>query len=109
MADRINDLKCNDATRQQPQGPVGISLGRRAQPEGNHLSLLLAAKDLCRRRLFPLFSMQDLLKTLRHKPLTQVLNGTGSAIERLRNPRVRPNWAGLIGLQQHLRSPDLLA
>ena len=53
--------------------------------------------------------MQDLLKTLGHKTLPKFLDGTGSAIERLGDSRVRPGRASLIGLQEHWRPPDLLA
>ena len=53
--------------------------------------------------------MQHLLETSGHKTLPQFLDGTGSAIECLRDSLVRPGRAGLIGLQEHLRPPDLLA
>ena len=53
--------------------------------------------------------MQNLLETIGHKTLPQFLAGTGSAIECLRESLVGPGRACLIGLQEHLRPPDLLA
>jgi len=105
----VGNFKCDDTPGQEPQAPVGVSLGRRAQSEGDQLSLLLAAENLFRGRLLSLLAVQDLLETLGHKALSQFLDSTSSAIVRLCDSLVCPSRAGLIGLQEHLRPPDLLA
>ena len=68
MADGIDQLKFDDLSRQKPERPVCITLGRRPQTQGEDLCLLFSIEHFGNWRGGPLGSVQSLVEAALHQP-----------------------------------------
>jgi len=79
-----------------------------AQPHRDELGLLFPIEQLGSRWGFALLAVERALEAVPDQALPDVLDRFRAAVERLGNARVRPARSVGVGLEQHLRPPDLL-
>jgi hypothetical protein len=107
MADAFDDLQFDDALREQPQRPVREALRRRAQPQRDHLRLLLAVEHLVPRRFHARLAVERDLEAFGHETLADILDGLGAAAKGLGDSGIGPGRPVGIGLEEHLGPSDL--
>lgn len=108
MANRLNDLKLNDLSGQQPQRPVGIAGRRRAKTCGDNARFLLSVETLRHCGLDSLFAGESLREPELDESLAKVLDRLGATIVSVGNPSIRPRRSIGICFQENVGSANLL-
>ena len=107
MTDRLHDLQRHGLFSQQPQGPVGKSFRRLAQPQRDDLRFLLSVENLPANPTLG-FAGERYLKPLGHQTLPEAFHGLPTTVECLGDFCVGPMETIHVRLEQDLRTTHLL-
>lgn len=107
MADRLHDFQRDGFFRQQSQRPVGVSLRRQAQPQGNDFGFLVAVENLSTNSRLR-FAVERDFKALGHESLANVFHGFRAAVKRLGDLQIDPVGPLRIRFEQNSGAKHLL-